>query len=79
MPCARAAVGPHRTEQEMKVLSGFCYSIQLINSQRSTAPYTTAVSRRAAPLSQSTPREFLHLSAMAGTVVDELMSEVMHA
>ena len=24
MPCARAAVGPQRTEQEMKVLSGLC-------------------------------------------------------
>ena len=32
VPCARAAVGPQRTEQEMNVLSGFCYSIQLINS-----------------------------------------------
>ena len=32
MPCARAAVGPQRTEQEMNVLSRFCYSIQLINS-----------------------------------------------
>ena len=24
VPCARAAVGPQRTEQEMKVLSGLC-------------------------------------------------------
>ena len=28
VPCARAAVGPQRTEQEMNVLSGFCFSIQ---------------------------------------------------
>ena len=34
VPCARAAVGPQRTEQEMNVLSGFCFSIQLINSLR---------------------------------------------
>ena len=27
MPCARAAVGPQRTEQEMNVLSRFCFSI----------------------------------------------------
>ena len=32
VPCARAAVGPQRTEQEMNVLSGFCFSIQLIHS-----------------------------------------------
>ena len=37
MPCARAAVGPQRTEQEMNVLSGFCFSIQLINSLESHA------------------------------------------
>ena len=34
VPCARAAVGPQRTEQEMNVLSGFCFTIlKLINTQ----------------------------------------------